>query len=83
MGTMSFWCDTMDEAVRQLDPAFGADSEIIVLIIVVVTISHLLKFLIRFNESCKTRLVQLATRGPDISAHVRDVVLSPARHKRS
>jgi hypothetical protein len=83
MGTMSFGCDTMDEAVRQLDPAFGANSEIIVLIIVVVTISHLLKFLIRFNESCKTRLVQLATHGPDMSAQVRDVVLSPVCHKRS
>jgi hypothetical protein len=57
MRTMSFGCDTIDEVVLQLDNAFWADGKTIMLTIIVVTISRLLKFLIRFNESYKTRLV--------------------------
>ncbi|KAH9956708.1 phospholipid-translocating P-type ATPase [Russula dissimulans] len=62
MGTMSFGYDTMDEVAHQLNTAFGADG----------STSHA-------RQGSLSTGVQLATRGRrDISARVRDVVLSLA-----
>ena len=75
MGTMSFGYDTMDEVAHQLSTAFGAEGEIDLLLI---DYAHSSLATHAKHGSLSTG-IQLATRGRrDISARVRDVVLSLA-----
>ena len=75
MGTMSFGYDAMDEVTHQLSTAFGADGKIGIFTI---TYAHSSLATHARHGSLSTG-VQLATRGRrDISARVRDVVLSLA-----
>ena len=75
MGTMSFGYDTMDEVSHQLSTAFGADGKIGPLLILCAHPS----LATHAKHGSLSTGIQLATRGRrDISARVRDVVLSLA-----
>lgn len=75
MGTMSFGYDTMDEVSHQLSTAFGADGKIDPLLIICAHPS----LATHAKHGSLSTGIQLATRGRrDISARVRDVVLSLA-----